>query len=371
MAPGAGEPAWRVGQNEQMSILSAPAPRAAQQGRDVELVVLASGEQGIVGLELASGAFARVLLPEPPAGSPGPGPSGAPLQPGPSGEPLQPGPSGAPDAGTGCSQPQPDSSPPGAGAPPPSPDDGAGGALAGVGAADEGRPGPDGPGTALPGEGSGGEGIEAEGLAGEGLAGEGLGEWEGQVGSAPLVDLWARHPSRRIASALDVVRVRLAPEADATDAPLDLARPETVHATAPPGRLRHEPGRRRLRRALARSLAPEVGDLLGFPGSSRSYWTLEGTCGSVAVVQPRSLVVARGQGTGEWRVRFRWGPTLNDLALVDAAALESLGGTKRRQLSGVALHKRLGWQPYYLVVALSGPRDGYCYKVVAGMLPRP
>jgi hypothetical protein len=60
----------------------------------------------------------------------------------------------------------------------------------------------------------------------------------------------------------------------------------------------------------------------------------------------------------------------HELALADSSLGDDLARTGRSQLGGAALADLLGYMPTRLLVALTAPRDGYCSKVVAGLLPR-
>jgi hypothetical protein len=55
----------------------------------------------------------------------------------------------------------------------------------------------------------------------------------------------------------------------------------------------------------------------------------------------------------------------------DRRAVIALERARRDRLSGKDLESALGFRPHYLVVVLSRPRDGHCYKTVAALLPRP
>jgi len=43
----------------------------------------------------------------------------------------------------------------------------------------------------------------------------------------------------------------------------------------------------------------------------------------------------------------------------------------RDRLSGKGLSTALGFKPHFIVVSVSRPRDGHCYKTVTAILPRP
>ena len=125
---------------------------------------------------------------------------------------------------------------------------------------------------------------------------------------------------------------------------LDPVRPEEIALATPPRPLAAA-GRRRVEKLLRPVLHPTGEHLLGFAGPAVPYWTLTGTRPSVAVVAPAAPpVVAAGQ------CRFRW-RNLDHALPVLPYALPTVPARPRR-----------------VVVTLSGPRAGHCYKVVAGLL---
>lgn len=137
-----------------------------------------------------------------------------------------------------------------------------------------------------------------------------------------------------------VARARVA--GDQSDA--DPVRPEEVTLDSPPRPVGHA-GRRQAARMLRPVLHPAGEQLLGFAGPAVPYWTLDGTRPSVAVVAPfPAPVIAGGQ------CRFRWRNMAHVLPLLPQA-IETRPPHPRR-----------------LVVTLSAPRQGYCYKVVAALL---
>ena len=124
---------------------------------------------------------------------------------------------------------------------------------------------------------------------------------------------------------------------------------------------------------MLRSLViPTEHQLLGFPGTSAPYWEFRGMRPSVAVVVPSRgpLLFRRREDDTVW-ARFGWPRSDNWLPVEDPRAMAALQGARRDRLAGKDLANALGFRPSFLVVALSRPRDGHCYKVVAAMLPRP
>ena len=168
-------------------------------------------------------------------------------------------------------------------------------------------------------------------------------------------------------SPFDVVDVMWAddPEQD------DLAQPEAVTVTGAPvalGALR----KRQARQILRSLVIPNEQHLLGFPGPSAPYWEFRGMRPSVAVVVPNRgpLLFRRRADESIW-ARFGWPRSDNWLPVEDRRALAALWAARRDRLSGKDLAGTLGFRPHYLVVSLSRPRQGHCYKTVAAFLPRP
>jgi hypothetical protein len=58
------------------------------------------------------------------------------------------------------------------------------------------------------------------------------------------------------------------------------------------------------------------------------------------------------------------------LPVEDRLAIRSIGAARRERLAGKDLATALGFRPEYLLVSLTQPRDGHCYKVLTAVLPR-
>jgi hypothetical protein len=58
------------------------------------------------------------------------------------------------------------------------------------------------------------------------------------------------------------------------------------------------------------------------------------------------------------------------LPVEDRHAARALDAARRERLSGKSLAAALGFEPQYLLVTVSPPRDGHCYKVCAAILPQ-
>jgi hypothetical protein len=152
---------------------------------------------------------------------------------------------------------------------------------------------------------------------------------------------------------LDVVTARTV----ANPNPPDPARPETVELNDPPvaiGRLR---GRRALR-LLTPLQHPENNELLGFAGEAVPYWTLAGDHPSMTIVNPHGDIVLSPTAEG-LMVRFRFRGHVNELPCTDPAAIEAIN--KR---GGHPLRARRR-----LLVTLSAPYLGHCYKTIPALLP--
>ena len=128
---------------------------------------------------------------------------------------------------------------------------------------------------------------------------------------------------------------------------------------------------RRLEKVLRPLVHPETTPLLGGPGSSVAYWTLDPSRPSLALIEPAAGPVVERVSLAALRCRFRWRRLDHDLPLDDPAALERIGHPSVSRLAGRTLARALGWRPHRLLVALTPPQDGQCHKVVAALLPRP
>jgi hypothetical protein len=153
--------------------------------------------------------------------------------------------------------------------------------------------------------------------------------------------------------ALDVVTARTV----ANPAQPDPSRPETIELSDPPvaiGRLRG----RRAQKLLTPLHHPDKKELLGFAGEAIPYWTLAGDHPSMTIVQPHGDIVLAPADNG-LVVRFRFRGHVNELPCTDPAAIEAIN-----QRGGNLLRAKRR-----LLVTLSPPFFGHCYKTVPALLP--
>lgn len=151
----------------------------------------------------------------------------------------------------------------------------------------------------------------------------------------------------------------------------DIAHPEAVSVAGMP-EVVAKASKRFARRHLKALVAPTERNLLGFPGSAAPYWEFRGMRPSLALVTPAlGPMLFRRESEGTTWVRFGWARNDNWLPVEDPKAIRSLWATQRTKLTGKDLVAALGFRPRYLLVALTPPRDGHCYKTVLAMLPRP
>jgi hypothetical protein len=184
------------------------------------------------------------------------------------------------------------------------------------------------------------------------------------VSSGALVRARYSEPAEALAP-FDLVRAIIAEDPDGPDP----TQPEAVTLAGAPereGRLR----RRQVRRLVAPLLLPAGEQPFGFPGSAAQYWTVPGDRPSLAVLAPERPPLVRDRGDGDVVCRFGWAGVQLELPVAHQPVRRAITGS-RSVLSGTDPGQVLGFSPAYLVLALSDPQDGRCYKVVVGFLPRP
>ena len=167
-------------------------------------------------------------------------------------------------------------------------------------------------------------------------------------------------------TAFDVVQATLAadPERD------DLAQPEAATVEGLPRQVGTLRGRR-VRHMLQRLAAPPDGPLLGFPGPAAPDWAFRGLRPSAALIVPTRgpQLIRRTDDHSTW-ARFGWDRDDVWLPVEDAMAARALDAARTERLSGKTLATALGFAPRYLLVSVTGPREGHCYKVCSAILPK-
>lgn len=159
--------------------------------------------------------------------------------------------------------------------------------------------------------------------------------------------------------------------AAARRSPRVLDRPEQPEAVAlstalePLGELRGW----RADRILRPLQLPRDRHILGMQGPSVPCWTLDRSRPSVALVALDSEVIVSVTERGV-RASFAWNGYRIDAPLEDPAVLGRLDWFPERILRGRRLIDIVGFRPERLVMALSRPQNGHCYRVVASLLPR-
>ncbi len=174
-------------------------------------------------------------------------------------------------------------------------------------------------------------------------------------------------PNRRHAhlSAFDIVTGEIAP----TEQPPDVSRPEVVALTGPPQRTGQLPVRR-AERYLAALRHPQRLPLLGFAGSTVPYWTLAGDRPSLSLVELTAGAQVRRSGRA-YECRFSFQGARQQLPLTDSQVVAQLDEVGWPRYSARDLQRLLGYRPRRLIVSLSPPHRGHCYKIVAALLPSP
>ncbi len=177
------------------------------------------------------------------------------------------------------------------------------------------------------------------------------------LASGALVRAWSAAPVDQRLRPYDVVEVTVAREPDLV---ADPSEPEAVVVSGPPKLAGRMTGRtaRRLIRPL---LHPQNTPLLGFHGPAIPFWERKPDHPSVALAEPQSGVVITLHEASLW-CHFLWGGRPQVIGCVDPR----LAGSLERIRSSHARMKPGG----VLVVALSPPADGHCYKVVEAVVPR-
>ncbi len=136
----------------------------------------------------------------------------------------------------------------------------------------------------------------------------------------------------------------------------DPLRPETIELIDAPvaiGKLRG----RRAQKLLTPLHHPEKDQLLGFAGPAVPYWTLAGDHPSMTIVAPHGEIILVPSDEGV-AVRFRFRGMVHELPCTDPVATEVV----EKKQGAVKAKRRL-------LVTLSTPYLGHCYKVASALLP--
>jgi hypothetical protein len=109
--------------------------------------------------------------------------------------------------------------------------------------------------------------------------------------------------------------------------------------------------------------------LMGSQGQSVPCWMLDGDRPSVSIVEPETplTIVVSERGV---RARFGWNNHWVEAPVEDAQVLSRLDWLPHNPLSGRPLIAALGFRPDRMVMAWSRPKNGHCYRVIAGLLPK-
>lgn len=149
--------------------------------------------------------------------------------------------------------------------------------------------------------------------------------------------------------------------------PPDAARPEALLLTEAPTPVGQLP-RKRAERLLAPLHHPPQLPLLGIPGTAVPYWTLTGDRPSLALVNLRSDARLRWGVYGP-ECHFWWQGVVHELPFVDAPVARALDIAGTLRPSRADVERRLGFRPRRVLVVLTPPDNGYCYKAVGALLP--
>jgi len=149
--------------------------------------------------------------------------------------------------------------------------------------------------------------------------------------------------------------------------PPDPSQPEAVQLSGVPQRVGRA-GLRRIGRWLTPLHHPAQGALLGFAGSRIPYWTLVGDRPSLALVVPSAAAEVR-LGPNGYECMFGWQGATHRYPLVDPFVVATLRRLERRHMGAHDMTRVLGYRPGRILVVLSEPHDGYCWKEVAALLP--
>ena len=174
--------------------------------------------------------------------------------------------------------------------------------------------------------------------------------------------LRVHHPRQVELQPFSVVRVEVSePQAER------LEQPEAIDVRSPLRPVGRILGMRCER--LLRSIGTDADHAaLGIPGPGISLWQLDGSRPSVEVLRVPSSTTISVDERGV-RCRFRWAHGVEDLPVEDTRLLRQLDWLPSGRLALRDCAPALGFRPSRMTVALSRPSHGYCYKVIASLLP--
>jgi hypothetical protein len=177
------------------------------------------------------------------------------------------------------------------------------------------------------------------------------------LASGALVRAWSAAPVDQRLRPYDVVDVTVADDPDLLPDPTE---PDAIAIAGPPklsGRVKSRVAKRLIRPLLH----PEKGPLLGSYSATVPFWERSSDHPSVALAKPDGPLVITLEEGRLW-CHFFWARKPQVLACSDprlAASLQRSGRTFAQMRPGA-----------HIVVALSPPIDGHCYKVVEAVVPR-
>ena len=174
--------------------------------------------------------------------------------------------------------------------------------------------------------------------------------------------LRVHHPRQHSVAPLSVVRVSVAESL--VDRPEQPEAIEISHLLEPVGRL----SGLRCERLLRSIESDPDHSILGITGPGIPLWQLDGSRASVEIVRAPSAatITVNEQGV---RCRFGWDRGAEDLPVEDPLLLSRLDWLPSGRMSLRSLGSVLEQRPTRMAIALSRPRMGYCYKVIAALLP--
>ena len=107
--------------------------------------------------------------------------------------------------------------------------------------------------------------------------------------------------------------------------------------------------------------------LFGCEGPALPMWGVDSTTCAVSLVEPESdlAITVAQQGT---TVRFRWRQYTYQLPVNDARVNRRLDWLPDSPVTGRPLAQVMGFYPRRLLLALSEPDNGYCYKTAVALL---